>query len=112
MNKALSECSVAELAQGLREKVFSAVELTGHFLPLVQADDSGSFLEVNAEAALAQAKRADARLAARTAGPLEGVPLAHKDIFVTRGCHRRQDRKCSPATTARLMQLSLNSSAK
>ncbi len=84
MNKPISECSVAELAQGLRDKAFSAVELTGHFLPLVQADDSGSFLEVNAEAALAQAKRADARLAAGTAGPLEGVPLAHKDIFVTR----------------------------
>ena len=84
MNKTLNEHSVAELARGLRDKAFSAVELTQHFLPAIQGDGSGSFLDVSAEAALAQARRADTRLAAKTAGALEGVPLAHKDIFVTR----------------------------
>ncbi len=84
MNKTLQAHSVAELAQGLRNKTFSAVELAQHFLPTVQADRSGSFLDASVEVALAQARRADARLAAGTAGPLEGVPLAHKDIFVTR----------------------------
>jgi aspartyl-tRNA(Asn)/glutamyl-tRNA(Gln) amidotransferase subunit A len=84
MNKTLNDYSVAELAQGLRDKAFSAVELTQHFLPGIEGDDTGSFLDRSAEVALAQARRADARLAAGTAGPLEGVPLAHKDIFVTR----------------------------
>ncbi|MDI9330744.1 MAG: Asp-tRNA(Asn)/Glu-tRNA(Gln) amidotransferase subunit GatA [Alphaproteobacteria bacterium] len=84
MNKSLHEYSVAELAQGLRNKSFSAVELAQHCLARIGGDASGSFLDVNGEAALAQARRADARLAAGTAGPLEGVPLAHKDIFVTR----------------------------
>ena len=84
MNKTLNEHSVAELARGLRDKAFSAVELTQHFLTAIQGDGSGSFLDVSAEAALAQARRADTRLAAKTAGALEGVPLAHKDIFVTR----------------------------
>jgi aspartyl-tRNA(Asn)/glutamyl-tRNA(Gln) amidotransferase subunit A len=84
MNKTLNEHSVAELARGLRDKAFSAVELTQHFLTAIQGDGSGSFLDVSADAALAQARRADTRLAAKTAGALEGVPLAHKDIFVTR----------------------------
>jgi len=39
---------------------------------------------LNEEATLAQAKAADARIATGTAGTLEGVPLAHKDVFVTR----------------------------
>ncbi len=84
MNKSLHECSVAELAQGLRDQAFSAVEVTKHFLARAQADQSGCFLTLSPEVALAQARRADARLAAGLAGPLEGVPLAHKDIFVTR----------------------------
>ena len=41
-------------------------------------------MALNEEATLAQAKAADARIAAGTAGTLEGVPLAHKDVFVTR----------------------------
>jgi aspartyl-tRNA(Asn)/glutamyl-tRNA(Gln) amidotransferase subunit A len=44
---------------------------------------TGSFLALNPEATLAQAKAADTRLAAGTGGALEGVPLGHKDIFVT-----------------------------
>jgi aspartyl-tRNA(Asn)/glutamyl-tRNA(Gln) amidotransferase subunit A len=40
-------------------------------------------LAINPEVTLAQAHRADARLANGNAGPLEGVPLGHKDIFVT-----------------------------
>jgi aspartyl-tRNA(Asn)/glutamyl-tRNA(Gln) amidotransferase subunit A len=84
MNTTIQDFSVAALAQGLRDKAFSALELAQQQLALIQADTSGSFLAIDPEATLAQARRADARLAAGSAGPLEGVPLAHKDIFVTR----------------------------
>jgi len=80
----LHDMTVAELAQGLKAKSFSATEVAQHFVGRAQADTTGSFLALNPEATLAQAQAADARLAAGTAGALEGVPLAHKDIFVTR----------------------------
>jgi aspartyl-tRNA(Asn)/glutamyl-tRNA(Gln) amidotransferase subunit A len=80
----LHDRSVTELASGLAKREFSAFELAQHFLNRVAADTSGSFLAHDAQATLAQAKRADARRAAGRAGPLEGVPLGHKDIFVTR----------------------------
>jgi aspartyl-tRNA(Asn)/glutamyl-tRNA(Gln) amidotransferase subunit A len=84
MTTPLHDMTVAELAAGLKAKSFSAVELAQHFVARAQADQTGSFLALNPEATLAQAQAADARLAAGTAGTLEGVPLGHKDIFVTK----------------------------
>ena len=80
----LHDMTVAELAAGLKAKTFSATEMAQHFLARAQSDQTGSFLALNPEATLAQAQAADARLAAGTAGALEGVPLGHKDIFVTK----------------------------
>jgi len=80
----LHDMTVAELAAGLKAKTFSATEVAQHFVARAQADTTGSFLALNPEATLAQAQAADARLAAGTAGALEGVPLGHKDIFVTK----------------------------
>jgi len=80
----LHDLTVAELAQGLKAKSFSATEVAQHFVARAQADTSGSFLAVNPEATLAQAKASDARIATGQAGALEGVPLGHKDIFVTK----------------------------
>ena len=84
MTKALHDKSVIELVGALTQKQVSAVELAQHFLARAKADSTGSFLALNEDATLAQAKAADARIAAGTAGALEGVPLAHKDVFVTR----------------------------
>ena len=84
MTKALHDKSVIELVGALTQKQVSAVELAQHFLTRAKADSTGSFLALNEDATLAQAKAADARIAAGTAGALEGVPLAHKDVFVTR----------------------------
>ena len=88
MTTVLHDMTVAELAAGLKAKNFSATEVAQHFVARAQADMSsggtGGFLALNPEATLAQAKAADARLAAGTAGALEGVPLGHKDIFVTK----------------------------
>ena len=84
MTKGLHDKSVIELVGALTQKQVSAVELAQHFLARAKADSTGSFLALNEDATLAQAKAADARIAAGTAGALEGVPLAHKDVFVTR----------------------------
>ena len=84
MTTVLHDMTVAELAAGLKAKTFSATEVAQHFVARAQADATGSFLALNPEATLAQAQAADARLNAGTAGALEGVPLGHKDIFVTK----------------------------
>ena len=82
----LHDFSVAELAEQLRARKVSAVETAQHFLARAHANAGlGAFLDFNEEATLAQAQAADAMLAAGTPGAaLLGVPVAHKDIFVTR----------------------------
>ena len=80
----LHDLTVAELAAKLRAKDVSAVEVARHFLARGQAHQAlGAYLATSEEATLAQAAAADSRLAAGEAGPLLGVPIAHKDIFVT-----------------------------
>ena len=81
---ALHDLGVHDLTQALAAKQVSAVELAQHFLDRANAHaDLGAFVAVNPDVTLAQARAADARIANGTAGALEGVPLAHKDIFVT-----------------------------
>ncbi len=83
--RAPHDLSVQELVQAIADKQVSATELAQHFLDRSQAHANlAAFVDLNAEATLAQARAADARIAAGTAGTLEGLPLAHKDIFVTR----------------------------
>jgi aspartyl-tRNA(Asn)/glutamyl-tRNA(Gln) amidotransferase subunit A len=80
----LHELGVAEIGRALRERRFSSAELAQHLLTRLSTHASlGAVLASDAEAALAQARTADAVLARGEAGPLTGVPLAHKDIFVT-----------------------------
>ena len=83
----LHDLTVAQLAGKLRKRQVSAVETAQHFLGRAKANAAlGAFLDFNEEATLTQARAADAALAAGTdaASPLLGIPLAHKDIFVTR----------------------------
>ena len=84
MTNALHLQSLSQLSAALRAKDVSAVEVAQHFLARAQADTTGAFLSLNPEVTLAQARAADAHLAAGTGGALTGVPIAHKDIFVTR----------------------------
>jgi aspartyl-tRNA(Asn)/glutamyl-tRNA(Gln) amidotransferase subunit A len=79
--------SVAELARGLRAGEFTSRELTEACLARIDTHDGAlkSFITVTPERALAQADAADARLRAGAATPLTGIPIAHKDIFCTRG---------------------------
>ena len=81
----LHDLGVAELAGKLAARQVSSVEVTQHFLTRIQQHDGlGAFLALDADVSLAQARAADARLAAGERTPLLGVPLAHKDVFVTR----------------------------
>jgi aspartyl-tRNA(Asn)/glutamyl-tRNA(Gln) amidotransferase subunit A len=82
---ALHDLTVAELAAKLRAKDVSAVELARHFLARAESHATlGAYLATDPDVTLAQAKLADARIAAGETAPLLGVPIAHKDIFVTR----------------------------
>jgi aspartyl-tRNA(Asn)/glutamyl-tRNA(Gln) amidotransferase subunit A len=80
----LHDLSVYDLAARLASGQVSSVEVTQHFLNRVKSEQLGAFLAIDADVSLAQAKAADVRLAAGERSPLLGVPLAHKDVFVTR----------------------------
>jgi aspartyl-tRNA(Asn)/glutamyl-tRNA(Gln) amidotransferase subunit A len=80
----LHNMTVAQLAQTLKTKQASAVEVATAFLARAGGNPHNAFLDINSEVTLSQAQASDARIAAGTAGALEGVPIAHKDVFVTR----------------------------
>src|SRR6266571_1799614 len=77
--------TLTQLSALLHAKQVSATELAQHYLQRAQASDLNAFLHLDPALTLAQAAAADARLAAGSAGPLTGIPVAHKDIFVTQG---------------------------
>ena len=79
------EKSVAELGRALIAREVSAVELARVFLERIESHRHlNAFLDIRPEVTLSQARAADARIAKGDATPLTGVPIAHKDIFVTR----------------------------
>jgi aspartyl-tRNA(Asn)/glutamyl-tRNA(Gln) amidotransferase subunit A len=78
--------TLAELAEGLRNRQFSSRELTLAYLARIKHhQELNAFITVTEELALQQADAADSRLAAGNAEPLTGIPIAHKDIFCTDG---------------------------
>jgi len=81
----LAHASLAQLGGLLDRREVSAVELATHFLGRIERHRNiNAFLDVRPEVTLAQARQADARRAQGETGPLLGVPIAHKDVFVTR----------------------------
>ena len=82
--KDISFCSVAELSRMLSAREVSAVELAQHYLSRIEAHRGlNAFLDVRPEETLRQAREADERIAQGNATALTGIPIAHKDIFVT-----------------------------
>ena len=79
--------SIAELAQALRTKRLSSVELTQTMLARIAKHNPtlNAFVTIDAEGALTAATAADARIAKGAAGPLTGIPIAHKDVLMTAG---------------------------
>jgi aspartyl-tRNA(Asn)/glutamyl-tRNA(Gln) amidotransferase subunit A len=85
MTRELHDMGVAELGRALAAKDVSSTELTKHLLARVAAHEHlGAVLASDPALAMQQAQTADAQRAAGRRGVLLGVPLAHKDIFVTR----------------------------
>jgi len=84
MSAPLHERGVAELSRAMAAKEVSSVELTTHLLArLSDHQQLGVVLSTDSALALSQARAADARRAAGDSSALLGVPIAHKDIFVT-----------------------------
>ena len=82
----LNSLTLAQARDGLKKKCFSALELAdAHLAAIEKARALNAYVLETPERASAMAKAADARIAAGKAGPLEGIPLAVKDMFCTEG---------------------------
>ncbi len=81
------DSSLKDIAAALRAKRVSAVELATESLARIEAGNGriNAFVTTCRDSALKAAAEADARIAAGNAGPLTGIPLAHKDVFCTEG---------------------------
>jgi len=80
------DSTLGELRAALEAGRVSSVELTGLYLERIRALNGplNVFISIDEAESLAQARAADERRARGEAGPLTGIPLAHKDIFCTR----------------------------
>ena len=79
--------TIAELDRGLRQGDYSSVELTRHYLERIERHNPrlNAYITIDADRALAAADQADSLRRLGQAGPLTGIPIAHKDIFCTKG---------------------------
>jgi aspartyl-tRNA(Asn)/glutamyl-tRNA(Gln) amidotransferase subunit A len=86
MTTELTSLTLSEARDGLKKKAFTAAELTdAHLAAMEQARRLNAYVLETPERASAMAKAADARIAKGNAGPLEGIPIAVKDLFCTEG---------------------------
>ncbi|MBU3576556.1 Asp-tRNA(Asn)/Glu-tRNA(Gln) amidotransferase subunit GatA [Polynucleobacter sp. UK-Kesae-W10] len=77
---------IALMAKALAEKKVSSTELTQYFLDRIEAGKQwNAYLDVSTHLSLEQANKADQLISSGKAGKLTGIPVAHKDVFVTRG---------------------------
>ena len=83
----LHKLSLNQQLEGLKNREFTSIELTSHYLSRISDFDKelNAFITVTEEQALAQAKAADERYKGNNNLPLDGLPIAHKDIFCTKG---------------------------
>ncbi|MFP4313730.1 MAG: Asp-tRNA(Asn)/Glu-tRNA(Gln) amidotransferase subunit GatA [Alphaproteobacteria bacterium] len=82
----LTNLTIAQALSGLKNKDFTSVDLTqAHIDAMESARDLNCFIVETPELALEQAKASDARRAKGEAGLLEGIPIAMKDLYCTKG---------------------------
>lgn len=87
----LTDLSLTDALDGLKNKDFTAVELTNAHLDAIAAQNPAlnAYVAVTEEKARTQAQAADARRAAGEPGLLDGIPVAVKDLFCTEGVRSR-----------------------
>jgi len=82
----LTSLTLAETRDSLARKAFSARELTESYIAAVEATRPlNAFITETPERALAMAEASDQRLARGEARPLDGIPIAVKDLYCTKG---------------------------
>ena len=82
----LASRSASAIGRALAAGEASPVELTAHLLDQINAQTSPVFLRTTSDRALAEARAAQQRLAAgRPLSPLDGVPIAWKDLVDMKG---------------------------
>ncbi|HVZ58388.1 MAG TPA: Asp-tRNA(Asn)/Glu-tRNA(Gln) amidotransferase subunit GatA [Patescibacteria group bacterium] len=83
----MNNLTIKETREKLANKEVSSVELTKEFLARIQQnnDQLNAFLTVTEEQALQDAKKADERIAQGESTPMLGIPIAHKDLYQTKG---------------------------
>ena len=86
-NNELTNGSLKGYAQLLQSKQVSSLELTQAFLQRIKQYNPSinAYIALDEDKTLAQARAADARIAAGSAAPLTGIPIAQKDIFCAKG---------------------------
>ncbi|HSS27649.1 MAG TPA: Asp-tRNA(Asn)/Glu-tRNA(Gln) amidotransferase subunit GatA, partial [Usitatibacter sp.] len=79
--------TLKQLAERLAKRETSSVEMAKYFLGRIAklGKPLNAFITIDEEKSLAQARSADERIAKGGAGPLTGIPIAHKDLFCARG---------------------------
>jgi len=77
--------TIKQLSAMLHAKQVSATELANLYLERMRQSDLNAFISIDETLTLQQAAAADQRIAKGDTSALTGVPIAHKDIFVTRG---------------------------
>ena len=84
----LTHLTLAEARDALHKRTISATDLTrAHLGAMEKARALNAYVTETPDKALDMAKASDAKLAAGTAGPLEGIPLGIKDLYATEGVH-------------------------
>ncbi|AOZ52916.1 Asp-tRNA(Asn)/Glu-tRNA(Gln) amidotransferase subunit GatA [Chromobacterium vaccinii] len=83
----MTQATLKQLSQQLAAKQVSSVELASQYLDRIEAlnPQLNAIVTTDREKTLAEARAADARIAAGDAHPLTGVPLVHKDLFCQQG---------------------------
>jgi len=86
MTTSLTQLSLTQARDGLLKKDFSAVELTkAHLAVMAEKRNLNAFITETPDLALEQAETSDKRIASGKAGALEGLPIAIKDLYCTKG---------------------------